>query len=46
MRKVSLKENRGKKELKILEKRRELFFINTILKQAMMRTIVGNFIRS
>ena len=46
MRKVSLKAKGGKREMKILAKRRENVSVNTVLKQAMMRTIVGNFIQS
>ena len=35
-----------KREMKILEKRRENSSTNTILKQAMMSNILGNFIQS
>ena len=40
MRKVSLKENGRKGEMQILEKRRENYFANIVLKLAMMMTIV------
>ena len=40
---VSLKANGRRREMQILEERREIFSANIVLKQAMMRTIVGNF---